>query len=185
MKKPTMLLAVSLVLLLMGFACKKDNSPHDQLPPATQTGKNTFGCYINGKLFVAQGRVWGSPNPGATYLNDEYNDHMVSAGGRIYSDTIRQSLGFSIQKGTQPQKYYFTTSSIRAYFFDSESGCNYSPTSNQLNRGWIEITRFDTIEGVLSGLFEFDLVLDSLTYDPTLCDSVLHITQGRFDCTLR
>ena len=43
-------------LLLLG--CKKDPpaepKPTDPvMPPATQIGANTFGCYIDGELFVA------------------------------------------------------------------------------------------------------------------------------------
>ncbi|SHM07848.1 DUF6252 family protein [Hymenobacter psychrotolerans] len=42
-----------LALTLLFFAaCKKEHT--DPLPPATQTGANTAGCYVNGKPFVAQ-----------------------------------------------------------------------------------------------------------------------------------
>ena len=38
-------------------ACKKVKEPPTELsklPPATQTGANTFGCLVNGKAWVAQ-----------------------------------------------------------------------------------------------------------------------------------
>ena len=48
-----------LILLFATFTlscCDKDKdnpqNPVDQLPPETQTGKNTFGCLINGEPFV-------------------------------------------------------------------------------------------------------------------------------------
>ena len=36
------------VLMLIGFSCKKSGSKNP-LPPATQTGANKVGFYVNGK----------------------------------------------------------------------------------------------------------------------------------------
>jgi len=48
--------SLSIILLLSLGACSKDDdipkSPIDQLPPATQTGENTFGCLLDGKAFL-------------------------------------------------------------------------------------------------------------------------------------
>jgi hypothetical protein len=37
--------------------CKKDNQgpSKEQLPAITQTGANTFGCYVNGEIFLPRG----------------------------------------------------------------------------------------------------------------------------------
>ncbi|MEO7801559.1 MAG: hypothetical protein ABIR81_06155 [Ginsengibacter sp.] len=51
---------------LITASCKKNNTPtdEDQLPPATQTGANTFGCLINGKVWLPKGYSnTGTPNP--------------------------------------------------------------------------------------------------------------------------
>ena len=40
-----------LTLLFLFLACSTDNSPEDGLPKETQTGANTFGCLIDGKLY--------------------------------------------------------------------------------------------------------------------------------------
>lgn len=48
-----LLLVIPLALLL---GCKKTSpAPADQLPPATQTGANTFGCLLNGQVWTPQG----------------------------------------------------------------------------------------------------------------------------------
>ena len=50
MKTPCFVIALFMVTLL---SCKKQ--PVDQLsllPPATQTGANTFGCLVNGRAFL-------------------------------------------------------------------------------------------------------------------------------------
>ena len=45
------LIKISLALLaILLSACERDIPT--TLPPATQEGKNTFGCYINGELFL-------------------------------------------------------------------------------------------------------------------------------------
>lgn len=60
MKKITRytLLFLSLILLSTS-SCKDDDdtptNPVDQLPPATQTGENTFGCLLDGEVFIPSG----------------------------------------------------------------------------------------------------------------------------------
>lgn len=58
-------------MLLCAASCKKDKASEDQLPPATQTGANTFGCLVNGKVFVPKGYDGtGRPNPHVQYDYD-------------------------------------------------------------------------------------------------------------------
>lgn len=47
--KKTILIFMTTMLLI---ACSDDSNPGDGLPPETQTGANTFGCLIDGKLLV-------------------------------------------------------------------------------------------------------------------------------------
>ena len=50
--RPALLLAA----LLLTAACKKDKvAPVDQLPPATTTGADTWGCLVNGEVWKATG----------------------------------------------------------------------------------------------------------------------------------
>ena len=48
------LLLYSLLFLtiLSGSNCKKSSTTEDQLPPETTTGAMTFGCKVDGKVFV-------------------------------------------------------------------------------------------------------------------------------------
>lgn len=51
-------LYLALVLLTQCSECKNDPTPRDpadQLPPATQTGANTFGCLVNGQPYTPSG----------------------------------------------------------------------------------------------------------------------------------
>ncbi len=49
-----MLWALALGLLL-SVSCEKETEP--TMPPLTFTGANTFACYINSELFVAQSKT--------------------------------------------------------------------------------------------------------------------------------
>ena len=57
MKKITLYLCA--ICLLFVTSCNNDDdqpqSPIDQLPAATQTGENTFGCLLDGEPFIPGG----------------------------------------------------------------------------------------------------------------------------------
>jgi hypothetical protein len=46
-----------ILILFASFAlnsCSKDDDNQQELPIATQTGRNTFGCFINGVPFIVK-----------------------------------------------------------------------------------------------------------------------------------
>ena len=54
-------------------SCKKERA--DTLPPATQTGTGTFGCKINGRVYIPKGSSsTGAPNPKVQYDVDLNGD---------------------------------------------------------------------------------------------------------------
>ena len=59
--------SILLLFVFLSFGgCKKHktNNSVDQLPPETETGANTFGCLVNGKVFIPKGYSGtGKPNP--------------------------------------------------------------------------------------------------------------------------
>ncbi len=86
MKNLIILLAV--VPFLFGASCKKENL--NALPPATTTGENTMGGYIDGKLFVSRRRDLLSTDPNVIYypafpkLTFGGNTVLIPVMGRIY-----------------------------------------------------------------------------------------------------
>jgi hypothetical protein len=54
MKKKLLLLALC-SMLLTNMTCKKSYIEKNELPPITQIGANTFGCYVNGEIFLPRG----------------------------------------------------------------------------------------------------------------------------------
>ncbi|KAB5491377.1 hypothetical protein [Flagellimonas hadalis] len=67
-------------LLILGFSCNNDDdtlgNPMDALPPATQTGEQTFGCLIDGRPFFPD--KFGGGRPTAFYQISEGGIHLLS-----------------------------------------------------------------------------------------------------------
>ncbi|WP_027418124.1 hypothetical protein [Crocinitomix catalasitica] len=81
---------ISFLLLIFAFGCKKDPpvEPKDKydpnvMPPATHTGENTFGCYINGELFVGGGGTTSWDLPALSGSFDEEDRFLKIQGTRI------------------------------------------------------------------------------------------------------
>lgn len=78
------LLIVFTFLLLIASSCKKDANK-DKLPPATQTGENTFGCLVNGKVYIPKGYDGtGRPNPHVQYDYDLNGQQNLSIDARQF-----------------------------------------------------------------------------------------------------
>jgi hypothetical protein len=161
-------------------ACKKDKNttnPADQLPPATQTGANTFGCLVNGKVYVPKGYNGnGSPNPSKIY--------DIGLNGRPYFDYKGYQIINSEYKGF-----------IFIGFANLEHLGNYTITNDfNFSVGWTDvigfcgtvafdttikkwgsgiITRLDISNHIISGTF-------NCKFKTLQCDTVF-ITDGRFD----
>ena len=98
MKKIFLIIITTLFLA----CCSKNDSPSQtptavsQLPPATQTGANTFGCLLDGEIF----------KPGIT--NNSYNCFYQLVNGEYYFNVnanykkngILKSLGIATEKKT-------------------------------------------------------------------------------------
>ena len=69
-------------------ACNEDE---DKLPPITMEGKNTFGCLVNGKVFVSKGRIG---NVG-TYAEVQYVQDTIGVNLYAMNSEADQSFVFS------------------------------------------------------------------------------------------
>jgi hypothetical protein len=166
-------------------SCKKDKSPTpieptpngDQLPPITQSGANTFGCLVNGKVWIPKGASCGTkPNPnlvydigfnGKPYLDVKTN-HFVSC---ISKGFMNISFGSLDHLGTY---YYPTDFDFSSGWPDITGNCAtiaFDTTIKKWGNGII--TRLDVPNRIISGTFD-------CKYKTLLCDTVF-ITDGRFD----
>lgn len=167
-KSLTTLLLGIVASLCLATQCPKEESPNE-LPPETQTGANTFGCYVNGELFVkANGTFTTQKMLSAIYEHsEEFPRLQVSC---VAMNGIMMLFVDNPQKGDN----MLTLSHVlfNNYTFASKDSAH------------VFLTRFDTINGVVSGTFEFS-ARDACTpfgSENLFCgDSTVLVTDGRFD----
>ncbi|MFT6815088.1 MAG: hypothetical protein ACJAZ3_000986, partial [Sphingobacteriales bacterium] len=153
-------------------ACRKDkdDSLLSQLPEATTEGLNTAGCIFNGEVLVPKGKPF-FPDPLVVgYRAGYFGLGIVDRRGEVY-----RSAGFSISD-INKSNYSLVKDTI--VVSSRNSDCN-SKSNNDLKRkflsGYVNFTRFDTDQCIVSGTFAFKWVSGREE-----CDTIT-ITDGRFD----
>ena len=177
-----LLLYAALLVLTQCSKCKNGPMPTDptaQLPPATQTGANTFGCLVNGQPYTPSGYN-GTTNFAVLYdpgfqggnlqvMTYRYPEKGVSKTQEVALGGININRVGTYQLGP--------TSGTGASYIDDYRlpPCNEyrSDRSNAFSKGRIVLTRLDLQAGIIAGTFEFTLSQPG-------CDTV-KVTQGRFD----
>jgi hypothetical protein len=180
-----------LIILFALASCSKDSSStfNAQLPPETQTGANTFGVTINGKVYVPRdptGTNVGGATPKGMYLTGLYSNNYN------YRELIivdgASSVGFKMTihienlstVGVYPLKqsnFHDQIDSVpfnNIFFkiYDYSIG-NYAYYGSVEEQGVINVTRLSN--GILSGNFSGKFV----RYDNP--NEFIQITDGRFD----
>lgn len=173
MRKLIFLFTISLTL----SCCNNDDdnnsqNPIDQLPPATQTGENTFGCLLDGEVFI--------PGGGTNPLDSVYQ--FVNGG-----------YYFSVQGNSRDNQNILRRISIAVLNIELTQGNTYSLLENEdgnatgrfffgtlsnntsvNNSGELTINKLDTDNQIVSGIFWFDVI-------HPLTGEIAEIREGRFD----
>ena len=192
----TKILIFLTILILVG--CSKDDTtppePALLLPTETQTGANTFGCLINGKLLIPRDGtgtfggshrgmiLWAGHPTGTEYSEIDIHDYKNPKTGDIVihiqsldqlgvgNYIIDESNGFRSIDGLN-HNY------IHCRIFN-EATNSYKSYRSYPNSGVIKITRFDFIPSVqlfVSGTFTCKV------RNSTNSNDEIEITLGRFD----
>jgi len=154
------------LLLLTPCSCEEEIKPLtelEKLPIPTQEGKNTFGCLINGQAW----RVTSTVNTSSVYQQG-----ILVITGKII--TPFQTMGIVIRENsdvTTTGVYNLTEIPYREASIRYSDECDFFE-ENTLS-GTLTITKFDKVNYIISGTFEFTTALNG-------CDT-LRITDGRFD----
>ncbi len=154
--------------------CKKEQE--NTLPPATQVGANTFGCKINGKVFIPKGSSGtGTPNPhvqydfdlnGQPYLSIDASDYNTSSGGGVFL-VYRELSSVGFYPIVNLLKFSLGWPAVLG-----NCGGQTLDTMSIFAGGGI-ITKLDIPNHIISGTFDFK-------YKTLQCDTV-NVTDGRFD----
>ncbi len=176
MKLITTLSIVLIFIVLSASRCKKDPvNPIDQLPPETTTGAMTFGCKVNGKVFVPRdGR--GRPGLFVQYVNlgnvPDGGWHLnIPAVDWIPSSIPLVSITTDSLLLTEGTTYAFKNLKGYPQAFYSNDIAVYPKLDN--DQGELYITKFDQTNHILSGRFSF--------VGTSSNGEKVNITEGRFD----
>ena len=172
--------ALILALITTLACCKEDPPPTDppcmdgQLPCATQEGKNTFGCYIDGEPFVAKvSNQIGLAAVSATY--DINTNYIQILGQHEINQNLIERVYFCFfaenSSGTFPM--FAIDEELTGYEIIS-GGVDYFHDTT--NFGQVYVSSINTSVKFVSGTF--DMTLKNTSYGS---DSLMVISDGRFD----
>lgn len=175
MKHICALMSLIFLSLLLTTCRKSKDKIASILPPITQEGKNTFGCKINGE-------VWAPYYPCQPFSNPCL-EMSVAVGNTSATDPLPLYISLNLARQEDGKTSYFnigfpvkgTGNVYDSLFLDFLSSTGISHKNN-FETGKFEITKFDTINHIISGEFAFKL-------RSTLPDSIV-VTDGRFDLKL-
>ncbi|GAB4045110.1 Riean_0653 family protein [Spirosoma jeollabukense] len=187
-----------LVFSLGRCSCNPEPAPSDQLPAETQEGKNTFGCRVNGDVWLPRASVGLAIPSGVDLSYDPGFDGgtMSLKATRWYRDakdqliSTRDYIDVAIGQLVKPGQYSLNTVD-KAGVGDYSTGtqderdktkqttCIYNETGDT-RVGSLTITKLDMAKRIMAGRFEFTITKkDSM---PS-CPKIIRITDGRFDMT--
>ena len=168
-------LNIFLILVISVIGCKKattSNPVVEHLPPETQNGKNTFGCLLNGK-------VWVPYKTDFTRKLEVWYDQYYHLGTlRIIAERRKngsdQSITIAMDSLNHIGHYSLNDRKSKIYYDDLIKNCIYdSFDTSVLKTGNLNITKLDFQNRIIAGTFDFTLI-------KTGCDTI-RATEGRFD----
>ncbi len=163
-------------LVMTGCTSCKKQVDTNGLPPATQSGSNTMGFLLNGQAWTPSGYN-GTANLSIDVDFGFKNGGFSIAAYRIITTNNRQDISFgiadSLKQMTVPIKLPLTQKSLFGIYF-SNNTCDFYSTDSSVNEnGSLTITKLDTANRIIAGIFNATLYQKG-------CDTI-KITQGRFD----
>lgn len=166
-------LILASILTLCFFSCKDRESDPNVLPEATQSGKNTAGALVDGKVWIATTEFI---YPKGTYCENFGNKTKIALDLRQIKNKGSNSIEIiAVIEGFELNKTYTISENpeVGYNFANYTNGNGVSFLTNPNYTGKIKITRLDLQNQIVSGTFEFKAVDDN--------GNIVNITDGRFD----
>lgn len=174
-----MKIAVSIVILTLFLS--SCNKKVDELPPATETGANTFGASVNGELWVP--RAFG-PITGAAILEARFTSptSIIIQARNYASSPTETEFEIFLNDITGPGTFqlnttvpYPTTTASYGYYVKRSVTPENEWITSSVYTGTVTITKLDAVNKIISGRFSFNAI--NLYNSPV----PLTVTDGRFD----
>lgn len=184
--KTNVIVFAIVAVIIIGCSKKDDNSSSPFLPPITQTGENTFGCYINGKLLTPRdgSGTFNATDNGMSFINVPGPRHEIDVHDFASKRTAKiilhimnlDSIGigeYEIGESNCLEGFDSPlTNNIHCRVYDFNENI-YKMYCSIPNSGTIYVSRYDN--GILSGTFSCTAVNRD---NP---NEFIEITKGRFD----
>ena len=170
-------------LIILSSSCKKHTIPPGNqlslLPPATQTGANTFGCLVNGQAFVPGGSLFSGSHLQCNYIYTSGGYYLNVAASYQSSDNSIKDIDFGTDSLAivQGQTLTFKISAhgnadALVDLITSTGNQNQYITNNAVS-GQLTVTKFDQSNQIVSGTFYFNAINN--------VNDTVKVTDGRFD----
>jgi len=173
------ILLISLFTITL-FSCKKEV---DELPPATQTGANTFGAKVGDKFWTPRGfgiaptapileATWASQG-GIVRINARnFSSSPTETEMEIYLQNVFAPGTFQLNQNTLK---YPDQSGNYAYYIERRFMPRNDWITTSQHTGIVNISKFDSVNKIISGTFQFSATSTDNTTSP------LTVSDGRFD----
>ena len=171
MKKYLLLLLV--FTSLTAVQCKK-TTPEDQLPPITTTGANTFGCLVNGNVWLPYGSLGVPSLTSNIYLDMISKTNTLNIDAYDRKNGALSDINITVKKLISDTSIYILYNYLNEGLVYSNNNIDYEPYDTF---GLVHIIHYDTIQKIVSGTFSF---IGYTSTDHSLAPPV-SITDGRFD----
>ncbi|WP_304067356.1 DUF6252 family protein [Pedobacter glucosidilyticus] len=170
-------------LSLSASSCKKDKTGIDALPPATQEGRNTFGCLVNGEVLLpkVKGLGVGQPVLRGSYYYQNFNEkvgYYLTISATDNNSTLKSIIiNTDSLKIEQNKTYMFENFGMKGLSYARYTVSLDTYYTNTDNSGELKITRLDESKKIISGTFWFDAVNE--------VGEKVEVREGRFDMSYR
>lgn len=163
------LLCVAFCIMLCPLFYSSCNE--DELPPITREGKNTFGCFVNGELFLPKGPL------GQSGLHAEVSNYRDTVTLNIYAGNSGDNKVLVVSIYDSPvlqtgKSYDLKNPGFHVHYidYDDSKNCTYET----VEEGHITISKLELSEDIISGTFEITILSNN-------CKDSVSLKQGRFD----
>lgn len=154
------------IMVLQG--CGDDDKPKselEKLPAATQEGKGTFGCLMNGKAWVVKS---------FTNAPTFYQEGVLQIVAHVTTPKIDQVMSIILYEDNLTVAQYILNEYPEKVGLVEDLAANCEYLTSTVYQGSLTITNFDQTNFIISGTFEFEAYSDD-------CSKSVKVTHGRFD----